>query len=106
MSTKIVKRWMTKAGLHALVVEGAGTTCYVGVDPDNRHYTARRQYMNLEHDVLAVVSGVSFAGMLSDSGLLHAERALWWFGFLPGEELKLADIEKKAEALARVLQAK
>ena len=104
--TKITKRWETKAKLLAVVMEGEGTRCYVGVDHTDSLWMQRRTgALTQRPDIRTVIGELAFAGMLSDSGLTDAERHLWWFGFEPGEDKRLADIQLMAEALARVLQA-
>lgn len=106
MSSKIVKRWDTKAGFPALIVEGEGTRCYVGVDHTDALWLHRRTgAMTQRPDMRAVIGTLAFAGMLSDSGLTEAERQLWWFGFEPGEDKRVADIEIMAEGLARVIDS-
>jgi len=107
MASKIIKRWITKAGLHAMVQEGKETIAHVGVPKDHAHFAQlRARLAQQKPEVHAVTtSGLVRSGVLGDPGMTEEERKLWWFSFAPGEEARIADIEQSAEALARVLEA-
>lgn len=105
--SNIVKTWTTQAGLVALIQEGKGTYGHVGVPIEHKLALKRKGDATvLKPDINAVLRhGLSRAGTLNDSGLTDEQKLLWWFTFDAGADARIVDIERDAEALARVLQA-